>query len=83
MNQVATANLKHNRKAYVSLAVGIFLAVYLACAAVLCVYGTLAAKEEQMARRVGRADTLLVHNTLATTTTCETAASSTGSAMCM
>lgn len=66
MNQVATANLKHNRKAYVSLVVGIFLAVYLACAAVLCVYGTLAAKEEQMARRVGWADTLLVHDRLAT-----------------
>lgn len=66
MNQVAKASLKHNRKAYVSLAVGIFLAVYLACAAVLCVYGTLAAKEEQMARRVGWADTLLVNDRLAT-----------------
>lgn len=69
MNQVATANLKHNRKAYLSLAIGIFLAVYLACAAVLCVNGTLEAKEEQMARRVGWADTLLVHNTLATAAT--------------
>ena len=61
MNQVAKASLKHNRKAYFSLAAGIFLAVYLACAAVLCVNGTLEAKEEQMARRVGWADTMLIN----------------------
>ena len=62
MNQVAKANLKHNRKAYLSLAAGIFLAVYLACTAVLCIHGTLEAKEEQMARRVGWADLILFNN---------------------
>lgn len=59
MNRVARANLKHNRKAYFSLAVGIFLAVYLASFSVLCIQGTLRANEEKMARRVGWADTLL------------------------
>lgn len=61
MNQVARANLRHNRKAYLSLAVGIFLAVYLACTAVLCIYGTLEAKNEQAARKVGWADTMLIN----------------------
>ncbi len=61
MNQVAKASLKHNRKAYFSLAIGIFLAVYLACTAVLCIYGTLEAKNEQAARKVGWADTTLLN----------------------
>lgn len=59
MNQVARANLRHNRKAYFSLAIGIFLAVYLACTACLCIYGTMQANDEKMARKVGWADTLL------------------------
>ncbi len=59
INRVARAHIRHNRKAYFSLAVGIFLAVYLACCSVLCIWGTLEAKEEQMARRVGWGDTLL------------------------
>ena len=59
MNQVAKANLKANRRAYFSLAMGIFLAVYLACAACLCIQGTLLAKEEQVAHQVGWADTIL------------------------
>lgn len=62
MNQVARANLLHNRKAYFSLAVGILLAVYLASTASLCIHGTLRAQEEQMARRVGLADTLLLNS---------------------
>ena len=53
MNQVAKANLKHNKKAYFSLAIGIFLAVYLACTAVLCIYGTLEANNEKAARKDG------------------------------
>ncbi len=35
MNQVAAASLKANKKAYFSLSVGIFLAVYLCSASVL------------------------------------------------
>lgn len=59
MNQVARANLRHNRRAYLSLAIGIFLAVYLACTAVLCIYGTLEANDAKMARKVGWADSVL------------------------
>ena len=61
MNQVAKANLKHNKKAYFSLAIGIFLAVYLACTAVLCIYGTLEANNEKAARKVGWGDTTLLN----------------------
>lgn len=61
MNQVAKANLKHNRKAYLSLSIGIFLAVYLACTTVLCIYGTLEANNEKAARKVGWADTMIIN----------------------
>lgn len=61
MNQVAKANLKHNRKAYFSLSIGIFLAVYLACTAVLCIYGTLEANNEKAAHKVGWADTMIIN----------------------
>lgn len=59
MNQVAKASLRANKKAYLSLAIGIFLAVYLCSASVLCIQGILAAQNEQMARRMGWGDTLL------------------------
>lgn len=62
MNRVAWASLRHYRKSYASLAAGIFLAVYLACTAVLCIHGTLEAGNEQMARRLGRADTILLNS---------------------
>ena len=67
MNQVARANLRHNRKAYLSLAIGIFLAVYLACTAVLCIAGTLEANDAKMARKVGWADSVLRFNSSITT----------------
>jgi len=60
LNHVAKANLKINRKAYVSLFLGILLAVYLATAASLCAWGTLRGHEEQMARKVGWMDMFLL-----------------------
>lgn len=59
MNQVAKASLKANKKAYLSLTICIFLAVYLCSASVLCIQGILAAQDEQMARRMGWGDTFL------------------------
>ena len=67
MNQVARANLRHNRKAYLSLAIGIFLAVYLACTACLCIVGTMEANDAKMARKVGWADSVLRFNSSITT----------------
>ena len=59
VNQIARANLKFHRKAYLSLMAGIFLAVYLACATCLCLWGMLQAQEAQMARQVGWLDAIL------------------------
>ena len=56
MNQVAKASLKANKKAYRSLAVGIFLAVYLCSAAVLGAYGTIQANQQKIIDRVGYID---------------------------
>ena len=56
LSRVARANIRVNRKAYVSLFVGILLAVFLATATSLCAWGTVRGHEEQMAQRVGWMD---------------------------
>ena len=61
MNQVAKASLKANKKAYRSLAVGIFLAVYLCTAAVLGAYGTVMANQQKIIDRVGYIDAFLLN----------------------
>ena len=61
MNQVATASLKANKKAYRSLAVGIFLAVYLCTAAVLGAYGTIQANQQRIMERVGSIDGFILN----------------------
>ena len=61
MNQVAKASLKANKKAYLSLAVGIFLAVYLCTAAVLGAYGTVMANQQKIIDRVGYIDAFLLN----------------------
>ena len=60
LRQVARANLAMNKKAYVSLFLGILLAVFLATATSLCAWGTVRAHEEQMAERVGWMDMFLL-----------------------
>ena len=64
MNQVAKASLKANKKAYLSLAIGIFLAVYLCSASVLGAYGTIKANEQKIIERVGYADGLILNRKL-------------------
>ena len=56
LNQVAKANIRVNRKAYISLFIGILLAVFLATCTSLCAWGTVRGHEEQMAQRVGWMD---------------------------
>ncbi|MBR2661570.1 MAG: ABC transporter permease [Clostridia bacterium] len=56
INRVAGANIRINRKAYVSLFIGILTAVFLATATSLCAWGTVRGHEEQMAQRVGWMD---------------------------
>ena len=62
INQVAKANIRVNRKAYLSLLAGILVAVFLATATSLCAWGTIRGHEEQMARRVGWMDMFLLGN---------------------
>ena len=62
LNQVARANLRVNRKAYMSLFLGILVAVYLATATSLCAWGTIRGHEEQMAQQVGWLDMALMGN---------------------
>ena len=62
LNQVARANIRMNRKAYVSLFAGILLAVFLVTATSLCAWGTVRGHEEQMAQRVGWMDMFLLGN---------------------
>ncbi len=61
MNQVAAASMKANKKAYFSLAIGIFLAVYLCSATVLGAYGSIKANEQKIIERVGYADGLILN----------------------
>lgn len=61
MNQVAAASLKANKKAYLSLAIGIFLAVYLCSASVLGAYGSIKANEQKIIERVGYIDAALMN----------------------
>ena len=56
INHVANANLRSNRKAYISLFVGILVAVFLATATSLCAWGAVRGHEVQMAERVGWMD---------------------------
>ena len=56
ISQVARANIRINRKAYISLFLGIMTAVFLAAATSLCAWGTVRGHEEQMAQRVGWMD---------------------------
>ncbi len=56
INHVANANLRGNRKAYISLFIGILVAVFLATATSLCAWGAVRGHEVQMAQRVGWMD---------------------------
>lgn len=66
ISRVANANIRVNRKAYVSLFIGILTAVFLATATSLCAWGTVQGHEEQMARRVGWMDIFTLGNDDAT-----------------
>ena len=62
INRVANANIRINRKAYISLFLGVLTAVFLATATSLCAWGTIRGHEEQMAQRVGWMDMFTLGN---------------------
>lgn len=59
INSVSAASLRANRKAYLSLAGGILLAVFLATAVTVCGYGILRANEEKIVQKIGYMDCVL------------------------
>ena len=60
MSHVANANIRINKKAYISLFLCILTAVFLATATSLCAWGTLRGHEEQIAKRVGWMDMFIL-----------------------
>ena len=60
ISRVARANIRINRKAYMSLFIGILVAVFLATATSLCAWGAIRGHEEQMAQRVGWMDMFIL-----------------------
>lgn len=59
INRIASAGLRANRRAYIALAAGIFLSVFLVTTLCMCVDGLLAQLKADAAQRVGYADVIL------------------------
>lgn len=60
INHISAASIRANRKTYVSLAVGIVLAVVLASVMTLCAFGLIEAREQQVVQTVGHTDCILL-----------------------
>lgn len=60
INHISAASIRANRKTYVSLAVGIVLAVVLATVMTLCAFGLIEAREQQVVQTVGHTDCILL-----------------------
>lgn len=60
INRISAASIRANRKTYISLAVGILLAVFLATVVVLCAFGIIRAEEQKTVRVVGYTDCVLL-----------------------
>ena len=60
INHISAASIRANRKTYVSLAVGIVLAVVLATVMTLCAFGLIEAREQQVVQTVGHTDCVLL-----------------------
>ena len=59
-SSMATARLRANKKGYISLAIGIFLAIFLVTTSFLGVQGVLLAQMEKTDRQVGKLDAFLL-----------------------
>lgn len=60
MGQMASARLKANRKAYLSLLIGIFLSVFLVTTLILCVQGIILAMIQRNNNALGYEDAILL-----------------------
>ena len=59
INHISAASIRANRKAYLSLAFGIFLAVFLATTVSICCRGIIAAQQQGIRRMVGDTDCVI------------------------
>ena len=64
INRIAGAGLRANRRAYASLALGIFLSIFLVSVLCLSAQGILLARKAQVAARVGWEDAFLLDSDL-------------------
>ena len=65
INHIARANLKQNRRAYLSMAIGIFMAVFLAATLCLSVQSVMARRAKDKAEKFGLMDMFTVnHNNM-------------------
>ena len=62
INQIAKANLRHNRRAYLSMAIGIFVAVLLAATLCLSIQCVAARRTEDRAASYGRMDMFTINS---------------------
>ena len=60
LSRMAAARLRANKKAYVSLLIGIFLSVFLVTTLVLCIQGVILAQMERNNKRLGYEDAFLL-----------------------
>lgn len=60
INHISAASIRANRKTYISLAVGIVLAVVLATVMTLCAFGLIEAREQQVVQTGGHTDCILL-----------------------
>lgn len=60
ISHISAASIRANRRTYLSLAVGILLAVFLATAVTVCAYGVVKANEQEIIRQVGYAECVLM-----------------------
>ena len=60
INHISAASIRANRKTYISLAIGIVLAVVLATVMMLCAFGLIEAREQQVVQTVGHTDCILL-----------------------
>ena len=60
LSRMAAARLRANKRAYVSLLIGIFLSVFLVTTLVLCIQGVILAQMERNNKRLGYEDAFLL-----------------------
>ncbi len=67
INHIAAAGIRTNKRAYLSLAVGIFLSIFLITVICLCAQGFLLIQQEKLEQKMGKQDGFFMDSTLSDT----------------